>query len=209
VWWLSCLQFDPRFASSNPIQEDGFLREIKILSTTFFIGEAVFPSPCRNILHVKEPCGIKKRFRWKVHRHFSPSFSWFATRCLCWLIPESMNQGWLELRWGRTVDQIMVAVHGPLYDTTAYSNHLWNTAKFSRYKFKNMWLLSLFEPRTPSLSQPNHFGWSAVSNSWEGSLRGYWINTAVGNSLTEKTASSQHGLRAVGLVYVLSRICLF
>jgi hypothetical protein len=34
-----CLPLDPRFAGSNPAEGDGFLRVIKIRSTTSFKGE--------------------------------------------------------------------------------------------------------------------------------------------------------------------------
>jgi hypothetical protein len=39
VKWLSYLSLDPRYSSSNPAEDDGFLRAIKINSTTFFGGE--------------------------------------------------------------------------------------------------------------------------------------------------------------------------
>jgi hypothetical protein len=50
-----CLKLDPKFASSNPAEDDAFLRAIKIRSTTSF-GEEMKPSvPCRKILrHVKK-----------------------------------------------------------------------------------------------------------------------------------------------------------
>jgi hypothetical protein len=39
--------------------------------------------PCLKILwHAKDPYSIKEIFLGKIHRHFSPSFSCFATRCL-------------------------------------------------------------------------------------------------------------------------------
>jgi hypothetical protein len=34
--WVTCLQLDPRFAVSDPAQDDGFLRAIKISSTLSF-----------------------------------------------------------------------------------------------------------------------------------------------------------------------------
>jgi hypothetical protein len=51
---------DPRFAGSNPAEDNGFLRVIKIRSTTSFVGELKLSVPCRKILrHVKEPCEYK------------------------------------------------------------------------------------------------------------------------------------------------------
>jgi hypothetical protein len=49
------------------------LRELKIRSTTTFGGEVKLSVPCRNILrHVKEPCGVWKRyFVGEIHSHFS------------------------------------------------------------------------------------------------------------------------------------------
>jgi hypothetical protein len=41
---------------SHLAEDDGFLREVKIHSTTFFGGEVEPSAPCYNILqHVKEP----------------------------------------------------------------------------------------------------------------------------------------------------------
>jgi hypothetical protein len=49
---------DPRFAGSIPDEVDGFLRVIKILSTTSFGGEVKPSVPCRRFTrHVKEPYG--------------------------------------------------------------------------------------------------------------------------------------------------------
>jgi hypothetical protein len=58
-----CLQLNPRFAGSNPGDEDGFLRAIKILSKTSFGGDARPSPPCRRILrHVKDPYTYGKRY---------------------------------------------------------------------------------------------------------------------------------------------------
>jgi hypothetical protein len=55
VYWLMCLPLDLRFAGSNPVQDDGFLRAIKIRSTTSFGGNVTPSVPCRKSLqHVKE-----------------------------------------------------------------------------------------------------------------------------------------------------------
>jgi hypothetical protein len=56
---LACLTLNLRFAGSNPAEDDGFLRVIKITSTTSFGGDVKPSSPCGKILrHAKESCGI-------------------------------------------------------------------------------------------------------------------------------------------------------
>jgi hypothetical protein len=56
--WLECLQLDPRFAGSNPAEDDGLLMAIIIRCTTSFWGEGKSSIPCRKILrHFKERCG--------------------------------------------------------------------------------------------------------------------------------------------------------
>jgi hypothetical protein len=74
---LACLPLDPRFAGSNPAEDDGFLRSIKIHSTPSFGGEVKPSVPCRKILqHVKEPCRVWKRyFVGKIQRTFPPQVS--------------------------------------------------------------------------------------------------------------------------------------
>jgi hypothetical protein len=52
---VACLPQNPRLAGSNPAEDDGFLRVIKIRSTTSFGGEEKSSVPCRNLRHVKEP----------------------------------------------------------------------------------------------------------------------------------------------------------
>jgi hypothetical protein len=53
---VACLPLDQRFVGSNPAKEDGFLRVIKICSTTSFGGEEKPSMPCHKILqHVEEP----------------------------------------------------------------------------------------------------------------------------------------------------------
>jgi hypothetical protein len=52
------LLFDPRFAGSNPVEDNGFLRVIKIStgSMTSFRGEVRPMAPYYKILwHIKEP----------------------------------------------------------------------------------------------------------------------------------------------------------
>jgi hypothetical protein len=57
--------------------------------------------------NVKDPYSIKEILTGKIHGHVFPSFSCFATRCLLITMGELwwMNQEWLELKWGSTVDQ--------------------------------------------------------------------------------------------------------
>ena len=51
--WLACSPLDPRFAGSIPAEVDGFLRVIKIRSTTSFGGEVKPPVPCRRFTACK------------------------------------------------------------------------------------------------------------------------------------------------------------
>jgi hypothetical protein len=68
---VTCLPLDPRIAGSNPSEDDGFLRVIKILRTTFF-GREVKPSiPCSKILrHVKETLRYDSYFVGKIRQPF-------------------------------------------------------------------------------------------------------------------------------------------
>jgi hypothetical protein len=54
---------DPMFGGSNSVEDDGFLKTIKILSTTSF-GDEVKPSvPCHKILQlVKDPYRYEKQY---------------------------------------------------------------------------------------------------------------------------------------------------
>jgi hypothetical protein len=53
------LPLDPRFAGSNPAEDDGFLKAIKIRSPTSFGGEIKPAVPRRKGLrHVKEPFSV-------------------------------------------------------------------------------------------------------------------------------------------------------
>jgi hypothetical protein len=77
------LPFDPSFAGSNPIEDDGFLRVIKIHSMNFFRAEVKLAVPCHKILqHVKNPYSMKEMLVDKINGHILASFSHFATRCL-------------------------------------------------------------------------------------------------------------------------------
>jgi hypothetical protein len=48
-----CLPLGPRFAGSNPAEDDGFLRVIKIRNTTSFGGEVKSSVPCRRFTACK------------------------------------------------------------------------------------------------------------------------------------------------------------
>jgi hypothetical protein len=83
VQWLSCLLLGPKFAGWNRAEDDGFLMTIKIRSTIFFGGEVKPSSPCRKVSRRgKDPYSMKETLVGKIHGHFSPSFFWFATRCV-------------------------------------------------------------------------------------------------------------------------------
>jgi hypothetical protein len=46
VWWRRACHWTPRFAGSNPAEDDGFLRMIKIRSTISHVVD---------LRHIKEP----------------------------------------------------------------------------------------------------------------------------------------------------------
>jgi hypothetical protein len=100
VFWLSCLPLDPKLTGSHPAKGDGFLGNC---STISFGGEVKSAVPCKILRHVKDPYRLKVD---KIHRHFTPSLSCFVTRCLLItaIDPLWVNQEWLELMWGSTVD---------------------------------------------------------------------------------------------------------
>jgi hypothetical protein len=53
---VACLPLDPKFAVSNPTEDDGILRATKIRGTISFGGEIKPSAPNRKISrHVKEP----------------------------------------------------------------------------------------------------------------------------------------------------------
>jgi hypothetical protein len=52
---VACLPSGSIFAGSNPAEDDGFLRAIKVLSTNFFGWEVKSSVPCKILRHVKEP----------------------------------------------------------------------------------------------------------------------------------------------------------
>jgi hypothetical protein len=51
---VACLPLGPRFAGSNPAEDDGFLRVIKFRSTTSFGGEVKPSVPCRRFTACKK-----------------------------------------------------------------------------------------------------------------------------------------------------------
>jgi hypothetical protein len=51
---IACLPLDTRFAGSNPAEDDGFLRVIKIRSTTSFGGEVSRRSHVADLRHIKK-----------------------------------------------------------------------------------------------------------------------------------------------------------
>jgi hypothetical protein len=54
--WKTHYNKDPRFTGSNPTKGDGFLRVVRIRSTTSVRGEVKPSAPCCKILqHVKDP----------------------------------------------------------------------------------------------------------------------------------------------------------
>jgi hypothetical protein len=56
---VACLPFDPRFAGSNPADDNGFLRATKILSTTSFAGGGGIKAVGR-LWHVKDHCKYER-----------------------------------------------------------------------------------------------------------------------------------------------------
>jgi hypothetical protein len=137
VLWFSCVSLNPRFAGTNPAEEDGFLRAIKICSATSFEGELKPSVPCRKILrYAKEPPGsMKYILRRKNSRSYLAKFLLFRyyvsllvnDRQLLW-----MNQKLLTLRRGTHNSSVTVAVHGTICaipprnsNGICYSDQLW------------------------------------------------------------------------------------
>jgi hypothetical protein len=81
---------DPKFVGSDLAKDNGFLTVIKIHSMTAFLGEVKPAVPCCKILwHVKDPYSMREILTGKIHRHMLLRVSCSATRCVCWLLPES------------------------------------------------------------------------------------------------------------------------
>jgi hypothetical protein len=63
---------EPKFSDSNPAEDDGLLRAIKISSTTSFGGVVKLSAPRHFYGTLKNPRSIPVG---KIHGHFLPSFS--------------------------------------------------------------------------------------------------------------------------------------
>jgi hypothetical protein len=107
----------------KPGQWQWILMAITIHSTPSFRGEVKLLVPCHKILgHIKEPYKYEKRyFVGKIHSNFSPRISCIATRCLCWLLPDSFG-GWIWNDKNPDADTKQTkhgsSVWDALYDTT-------------------------------------------------------------------------------------------
>jgi hypothetical protein len=83
---VACLILDPRITGSNPADDDGFLRVIKICITTSLRGEVKPSVTSDKILQlVKKPYEYETDTRYaKFRGHFFTKFLCFTTRCICW-----------------------------------------------------------------------------------------------------------------------------
>jgi hypothetical protein len=89
---VACLPLDPKFAGSNQVEDDGFLRAIKIRCATSFGGEVKPSVPCRKFIrYVTEPYEYEILRRQNSAAISSPHFSYFASRCLRWSLPKSSS----------------------------------------------------------------------------------------------------------------------
>jgi hypothetical protein len=78
VWWLSYLPLDPRFTGSNPADDDGFLRALRIRSTTFFERNESRPSHVvRYYGMLQDPYDMNEILVAKIHGYLLPGFSAF------------------------------------------------------------------------------------------------------------------------------------
>jgi hypothetical protein len=112
-----------RFAASYPAEDDELLIAIQVHSTTFFWGKVNLSAPCRKILGMLKIPIVWERYLVGKIRHFFPSFSSFARRCLCWYLPESCSE-WIKNDYkldGHTVDQKVVAMHGTICTITPWN----------------------------------------------------------------------------------------
>jgi hypothetical protein len=92
VWWLSSLPLDPRFAGSNPSDDNGYLPAVKILSTTFF-GREVKPLVSYRKIYdmLKNPAEYDRDTSPAKLTDISRQISLcFATRCVCWYFPRAL-----------------------------------------------------------------------------------------------------------------------
>jgi hypothetical protein len=81
----------PKVRGFKPGRGRWIFKGVKIRSTTFFERKVKPPVPClsfygtlRNSVEYERDTSSAK-----IHGHFSPNFFFFATRCLCWLLPEN------------------------------------------------------------------------------------------------------------------------
>jgi hypothetical protein len=105
---------------SNPAKDKGFLRVIKIHTTPF--GEEVKPvvPNCKILRHAEDPYSMKEIPVGKIHGHFLPNFSCFATRCLSGYCQRALmgESGMITAQMGKHNRSIMVSVWDTLCDTT-------------------------------------------------------------------------------------------
>jgi hypothetical protein len=137
---VSVLVIRPKVRGFKPSRGDRFLRAITIRSIPSFLWEVKPEVPCRKFLrHVKKSCVAWSRcYAGKIQGHFLPS-PWVTARCL-WCRQRALmdESGVLELRWGRTIRQKMVAVLGTLCSTPpSNSNSNPATSKSSLYYSTN------------------------------------------------------------------------
>jgi hypothetical protein len=71
---------DPRFAGSNPAEDDGFLKAMKIRGTTYFAQEVKPEGPCKISGKLKNPSKYERdASNGKIHNLFA-KYSCLATR---------------------------------------------------------------------------------------------------------------------------------
>jgi hypothetical protein len=110
------LAIGPKFRRFKTGPGQPILRAIKIRNTTSFGGEVKPSVPCReNLRNAKETYNHEDGyFVGKIHCHFSPSFSRFATRYVCWLLPENLVclSGMIIIQMGMNIISEMAVVYG-------------------------------------------------------------------------------------------------
>jgi hypothetical protein len=94
-------------------QDDGFLRVIKIHSTSSFRGEVKPSAPCKILWHTKNPFEVWAKMFWRLNSSFSsPSSFWFAMRWLyCW---------WSQFKDGLTPWTWSSTIHSPSHGKHLY-----------------------------------------------------------------------------------------
>jgi hypothetical protein len=90
---------DPRFAGSNPADDYGFLRVIKIRNTTYFEGEVKPSAPCLEFLrHVKYPYRYERSYLvCKIHPFFA-TFLMFHHKVSAGYLPTALVDGSVNIR---------------------------------------------------------------------------------------------------------------